>query len=192
MSLITKNEYLKIEKLSEDTNVKYITFNNVSRDIKSFKKPNFSLQQNQHLIFDREDFEENIIDTFKIREGIETSSFSCKEDTKKQLLKYFQLKPTLNFLTGKVEILEKIKPLLNNNETQSKKFYNNILKRLKYQKLELFEKTDKQREENLVKGLRQRSKNIFNIKKKQKENEEKEGLVPKIKEQTFDLENINF
>lgn len=184
MSLITKYKYLKIEELTENTDIKYITFNTVANEIKSFKTPNFNLKDSQFLIFDREDFEDNIANTFKIRDSINTSSFSCKLESKQKLLNYFQSKPTLNFLLNKNEILEEIKKLLKGNEIQSKKFYNNILKRLKYQNIELFEKTDKQREDNFKKGIKKRDKELIDRKIKHKENEEKKGIIPNIKKTT--------
>lgn len=181
MNEISKYKYIKIEELTLNEDIQYITFNTVNKNIEFFKNPNFSLKDNQFLIFDREYFGMNIIDTFKIRENIKNSSFSCKEETKQKLISYFQSKPTLNFLLNKNEILEEIKKLLNNNETQSKKFYNNILKRLKYQNLELFEKTNEEREENFKKGIKQRDKDILNKKIKKKEDKEKEGIVSIIK-----------
>lgn len=185
MSLITKYKYLKIEELTENIDIKYITFNTVANEIKSFKTPNFNLKDSQFLIFDREDFEDNIANTFRIRDSINTSSFSCKLESKQKLLNYFQSKPTLNFLLNKNEILEEIKKLLKGNEIQSKKFYNNILKRLKYQNIELlFEKTDKQREDNFKKGIKKRDKELIDRKIKHKENEEKKGIIPNIKKTT--------
>ena len=57
MSLITKYKYLKIEELTLNEDIKYITFNIKSKEIKPYKyKPNNINNRNNYIICDKKQF----------------------------------------------------------------------------------------------------------------------------------------
>ena len=180
MNEISKYNYIKIEELTLNEDIKYITFNTNSKEIKPYKnKPNITNNEVIFIIFDREQFLQNSKSKGSILLSIKNSSFICSQKIKTELKSHISNSFMIDFLE-KDKILKNIN-LYMNNETQSKKFYNNILKRLKYQNLELFEKTNEEREINFKNGIKQRDKDILNKKIKNKEDKEKEGIVPNIK-----------
>lgn len=183
MSLITKYKYLKIEELTLNEDIKYITFNIKSKEIKPYKyKPNNIDNENIYIIYDREQFLQNTKSKSSITQSIKNSSFSCSQSVKDYFISEVVRTPMIDFL----EQTKRIKEIdvRMNNLTQSKKFYNNILKRLKFLHLELFEKSDKERKDNLKKGIEKRDKNNLHNKKYS-------GIIEKIKENENNFE-MNF
>ena len=190
MSLITRYKYLKIEEYTKSEDIQYITFHQNTKNIQTYQNIDFDLyidtkgdilcDNEKVLIFDKEIYLENIIDTLKIQHSIQESSFSCHQTNKDNLIKFVKNKPTLNFETNKDIIIEEINKSLN-NKTQSLKMYNNILKRLKYLCLCLFEKNNTIREENFKNGIEKRDKELQNKKYRKKQLQKWEDEDEKIK-----------
>ena len=104
-------------------------------------------------------FEDRCCDYRSIREAIEKSSFSVSFEDKKKLIEFMGKHQSYHFTENANEILAFMLTLLKDNEKQSKKWYNNILKHLTYECIHLMELTDKQRKENLAQGIVDRRKN---------------------------------
>lgn len=177
MNLITRHTYRTIEKFVEDTSINYITYHKNTQHIQVFTNVDLSLyvdtygnilcNQDKVLIFNRELYESNIKTTIEIKQAIKESSFSCKDALKKHLIYYFIEHKHYDFVQHKDTILQEIqKRISNNSAKQSLKLYNNILKRLKYCCLELFEQTEEQRVENLKNSIIQRDTKIRQNKEK--------------------------
>lgn len=171
MNLITRHTYRTIEKFVEDTSINYITYHKNTQQIQVFTNVDLSLyvdaygnilcNQDEVLIFNRELYESNIKTTIEIKQAIKESSFSCKDVVKENLIFFFIEHKHYDFVQHKDTILQEIqKRISNNSAKQSLKLYNNILKRLKYVCLELFEQTEEQRVENLKNSIIQRDTKI--------------------------------
>lgn len=182
MKLIQPRELEKIEKLTKSDNTKYITFHMNTRNIKSYEtldlskynesEENLIIYNDYVLIFDREFYIENLSNNMLIQKSIDNISFSCSRDTKEYIKKYIKQNPLLNFEKDRHIIVEKIEKHINSknpktSKAQALKLYNNIMKRLKYISLSIFEKTNEQREENFKKGLKNRDIDLKEKKRKE-------------------------
>lgn len=172
-----KNELIdnQMKKVVNYVEVDFITFDKTTQELKAFRelkneadyldtKGCADCSRNDVLVFRRVVYEDRCCDYRSIKEAIEKSSFSVSFEDKKKLIEFMGKHQSYHFTENANEILAFILTLLNDNEKQSKKWYNNILKHLKYECIHLMELTDKQRKENLAQGIIDRRKN--NTKKK--------------------------
>ena len=172
-----KNELIdnQMKKVVDFVEVDFITFDKTTQELKAFRelkneadyldsKGCADCSRNDVLIFRRVVFEDRCCDYRSIREAIEKSSFSVSFEDKKKLIEFMGKHQSYHFTENANEILAFMLTLLKDNEKQSKKWYNNILKHLTYECIHLMELTDKQRKENLAQGIVDRRKN--NAKKK--------------------------
>ena len=172
-----KNELIdnQMKKVVNYVEVDFITFDKTTQELKAFRelkneadyldsKGCADCSRNDVLIFRRVVFEDRCCDYRSIREAIEKSSFSVSFEDKKKLIEFMGKHQSYHFIENANDILAFMLTLLKDNEKQSKKWYNNILKHLTYECIHLMELTDKQRKENLAQGIVDRRKN--NAKKK--------------------------
>ena len=172
-----KNELIdnQMKKVVNYVEVDFITFDKTTQELKAFRelkneadyldsKGCADCSRNNVLVFRRVVFEDRCCDYRSIREAIEKSSFSVSFEDKKKLIEFMGKHQSYHFIENANEILAFMLTLLKDNEKQSKKWYNNILKHLTYECIHLMELTDKQRKENLAQGIVDRRKN--NAKKK--------------------------
>lgn len=195
---ITRHKYLTIEKYVEDESINYITFHKNTKHIQAYHTldlnnfidsyGNILCNQDKVLVFEREHYTYNISDTLQIKDAILNSSFSCKQIVNDKLFEFIQKKSNLHFIKDKDIILEEINMHIeNNSSTQSLKMYNNILKRLKYLCLELFEKTQTQRDENHKNAMLKRDEK----RKKEKLRKQMERNKPSFPTE-FEMPDLSF
>lgn len=165
----------QMKKVVNYVEVDFITFDKTTHQFNTFielkneadyldSKGCADCSRNDVLVFRRVVYEDRCCDYRSIKEAIEKSSFSVSFEDKKKLIDFMGKHQSYHFTENANEILTFMLTLLKDNEKQSKKWYNNILKHLKYECIHLMELTDKQRRENLAQGIAHRQKN--NAKKK--------------------------
>ena len=165
----------QVKKVVNFVEVDFITFNKTTQELKAFRelkneadyldsKGCADCSRNDVLVFRRVVFEDRCCDYRSIKEAIEKSSFSVSFEDKKKLIEFMGKHQSYHFIENDNEVLSFILTLLQDNKIQSKKWYNNILKHLKYECIHLMELTNTQRKENLTQGIANRKKN--NAKKK--------------------------
>jgi len=172
-----KNELIdnQMKKVVDFVEVDFITFDKTTQELKAFRelkneadyldsKGCADCSRNDVLVFRRVVFEDRCCDYRSIKEAIDKSAFSVSFEDKKKLIDFMGKHQSYHFTENADEILAFILTLLKDNKIQSKKWYNNILRHLKYECIHLMELTDKQRRENLAQGIAHRQKN--NAKKK--------------------------
>lgn len=165
----------QVKKVVNFVEVDFIEFDKTTQELKAFRelkneadyldsKGCADCSRNNVLVFRRVVFEDRCCDYRSIKEAIEKSSFSVSFEDKKKLIEFMGKHQSYHFIENANEVLSFILTLLQDNKIQSKKWYNNILKHLKYECIHLMELTNTQRKENLTQGIANRKKN--NAKKK--------------------------
>lgn len=170
-------DYILFNKTTLELSVP--TFNPIKKERKKFEPEPYlkdknvvDCSKNEVLVFIRENFIERVGDNRSIIQAIHNSSFHVSYENKQKLIQFMGKHHSYDFVEnattqeGKQGILDFMTELLEGKtkQTQAKKWYNNILKHLKYECIHLMELTDTQRKENLTQGIANRKKN--NDKKK--------------------------
>jgi hypothetical protein len=169
---MTVTRYRNLEKLTNTDNINYIVYNLETKEFNSYENiesintkfftnsNNFQIDK-KILIFIKDAVLENTSNSLIIQKAIKSSSFSVSKKVEESLLKYISNHPTLNFLDDELMVIENIQTAMNKeNNIQAKKYYNNIIRRLKYTRLDILEQTDTQREENFNTAMKTRDKVI--------------------------------
>ena len=118
------------------------------------------------LVFIREKFEKKVSSNLAITEAIRNSTFSVNTEKKEKLIKFMGKHHAYNFVINanttedKQGILDFMTELLEGKgrQIQAKKWYNNILKRLKYECICIMEKSTEEKKDTFAKAIRQRDK----------------------------------
>jgi len=170
IELMPEYQYKKLNKLIEIEDNNYIVYDIKTKKFDTFKhKADMPIKidaknyqkGNKILIFGRSGFMEDVADIKKVENAIKNCSFSVSQTTKSNLLKYISFNSKLHFINNASDIIENIRiSMKKDNNIQSKKYYNSILKQLKFTRLDILEKTDKQRRENLLKGVAKRDEEL--------------------------------
>lgn len=170
-------DYILFNKTTLELSVP--TFNPIKKERKKFEPEPYlkdknvvDCSKNEVLVFIRENFIERVGDNRSIIQAIHNSSFHVSYENKQKLIQFMGKHHAYDFVgnaiaqEGKQGILDFMTELLEGEgkQIQAKKWYNNILKHLKYECIHLMELTDTQRKENLTQGIANRKKN--NDKKK--------------------------
>lgn len=168
MELLTAHKKKDLLIISNKEDVQFIIYDVKTKKFKKFEDINkinnkFFEQNNNYqvgneiLIFIKEMAIENAINTPKIIESIKNSSFSVSNSVQSKLLKYITDKPSYNFIDKENEIITTIQNFMKSeNPKQAKKYYNNILKRLKFTRIDLFEKTKEEKTQIFEKAIKRR------------------------------------
>lgn len=170
MAILTEHKKKTLHSLSKKEEVQFITYNLKTKKFTEFediekiddrlfnKKNNYQLN-NEVLIYIKEMFSENADTPFKIIESIELSSFSVSNIVKDALINYVSKERLYNFIKKEQETIQFIQTKMNSKTpTQAKKYYNNILLRLKFTRIDLLEKTLEEKEKNFKKAIERRDK----------------------------------
>ncbi|MDP2893335.1 MAG: hypothetical protein Q8N78_03065 [Sulfurimonas sp.] len=169
---------MKLLSWVEDVNINYITYHTNTRKVRNYSTLDVDKYRDNHknpicdrddiLIFDRERYNEILEDITSINGAILNSSFSCSQIVKDTLLNFIGKHHSIHFILDKEDILKSIQKHMSGNDVkeQSLKYYNNILKRLTFGCMELFEKTDKERENIFAQSITQRDLKIRNVKER--------------------------
>ncbi len=181
MKLMTRYKFLKLEALIENKENEYIIYNTLKEEFevrkelvradKYFQDLDVICLKERVLIYIQEMYESNICDSQIIKKAINNSTFSVHLATKQSLLEFISKHPSINFVEDKHKIIDFINSLIK-TEVQSKKYYNNILKRLKYTCMNILEKDEKSKSDNFSQSIVERENKKNSIKMKQKDDEE--------------------
>jgi len=169
MELLKRHTILKLEKLTNHSDNNFITYdkknkkliphNELNRINSYFNGSEIDCSKNMILLYIKEQFEERVEDNALIKKAILSSTLSVRNDTQEKLLNFISLHPAINFSTDSEKIIDFIASVMNNNnEVQAKKYYNNIMKRLKYTCINILEKNQETRDENFAEGMKNHKK----------------------------------
>jgi len=187
MELMTTHRHRTLKNLSKEEDVAYIVYNFETKKFKKFNNINklnskfFEASQNfqvnnEILIFIKDMCLENISDNLKIKEAINTSSFTVSDFVRDELLKLIFNHPSYNFVDKEINIIQNIqKSMKAKNTTQATKYYNNILRRLKYTRIDILEKSKEEKTEDFkiaiqIRDKRRKNKRFNAMKKSDFEN----------------------
>lgn len=177
MEILTTHKKRNLHTLSKESDTQYITYNlktkefNSLKDIekidsKFFNKINNYQVKNLVLIYIKEMAIENATNTTQIIEAIKNSSFSVSQRVEDDLVKYIKLKPSINFIDKEDLIVQYIQKLMKSESpAQARKYYNNILLRIKFTRIDLLEKTLEEKEDNFKESIKKRDELRENKKK---------------------------
>lgn len=170
MELLTEHRKKDLLILSKKEEVQYIIYDMKTKKFKDFKdineinnkffeKNNNYQVSNKILIFIKEMAIENSTNTIKIIEAIKNSSFSVSKLVEEDLIKFIKSHPLYNFIDKENMIVENIqKAMKKEKTTQAQKYYNNILRRLIFTRIDIFEKNKIEKAQIFEKAIKRRDK----------------------------------
>lgn len=159
LHLLSKKEEIQFITYNIKTN-KFTEFDDIEKiDNRLFNEKNNYQVKDEILIYIKEMSIENASTTLNIIKSIKNSSFSVSKQVEENLIKFIKNHPSYNFINEENSIIQNIQESMNSKTPkQAKKYYNNILLRLKFTRIDLLEKSLEEKEENFVKAIKRRDK----------------------------------